>query len=150
MASPPVSPPQAPLRPDPPDLPTLPERATVIFDGTCDFCTRSVRFLRRLDRRRRLEPVPFQRPGAPERFGLTIGDCERAAWTVTPDGRRYPGAAAVNVALAVALGRRWPWTLYRLPGVSHVQGLVYALVARNRTRLPGDTPYCEQHPEECR
>jgi predicted DCC family thiol-disulfide oxidoreductase YuxK len=136
--------------PDVPGLPVVPGQAIVIFDGTCDFCTRSVRFVRWLDRQRRLAFVPFQKPGVPEAHGLTVADCERAAWTVTPDGRRYPGAAAVNVALAVALGTRLPWVLYRLPGVRQVQELAYALIARNRARLPGDTPYCEQRPDECR
>jgi predicted DCC family thiol-disulfide oxidoreductase YuxK len=135
---------------DVPSFSVAPARATVIFDGSCDFCTRSVRFVRWLDRRRRLTIVPFQKPGVPAAHGLTVADCERAAWTVTPDGRRYPGAAAVNVALAVALGTRLPWVLYRLPGIRQLQDLIYALVARNRTRLPGDTPYCEQHPDACR
>jgi predicted DCC family thiol-disulfide oxidoreductase YuxK len=136
--------------PDVPDLAGLPDRATLVFDGSCDFCTRSVRFLRRLDRRGRLTLVPFQAPGVPERLGLTVAQCERAAWTVAPDGRRYPGAAAVNAALAVALGTRWPWIVYRLPVLRQLQDAAYALVARNRTRLPGDRPYCEQHPEACR
>ena len=128
----------------------LPPDLTLIFDGSCDFCTRSVRFLRWLDRTQRLQALPFQKRGTPEAHGLTVADCERAAWTVTPDGRRYPGAAAISVALAIALGTRLPWVLYRLPGLHQLQDLVYAVVARNRTRLPGDTPYCEQHPNECR
>ena len=135
---------------DRPVLPKLPNQATVIFDGSCDFCTRSVRLLSWLDRRDRVAMVPFQKPGTPETHGLTVADCERAAWTVTPDGQRYPGAGAINVALATALGSRAPWLLYRLPGIHWLQDRLYAMVARNRTRLPGDTPYCEQHPEECR
>lgn len=130
-------------------LPTHPERATVIFDGSCDFCTRSARLLRWLDRRGRLTLIPFQKPGTPEAHGLTIADCERVAWAVTPDGRHFSGAAAINVGFATALGTRLPWLLYRLPGLRWLQDRIYALIAHHRSRLPGDTPYCEQHPDEC-
>lgn len=129
--------------------PALPDHVVLIFDGTCDFCTRSVRLLRSLDTRGRVTPIPFQRSGTTDAYGLTIAQCEHAAWAVTPDGRRYPGAAAINVALSAALGRRLPWLLYRLPGVRSVQDRVYATIARNRSRLRGDTPYCQQVPDAC-
>lgn len=102
-----------------------------------------------LDRRRRVTVVPFQKPGAPEAAGLTVEQCERAAWGIAPDGRRYRGAAAVNAALAVATGTRLPLALYGLPGVRQLEDLVYALVARYRSHLPGAAPYCAEHPEEC-
>lgn len=127
----------------------LPPRLTVIFDGSCGFCTWSVRVLRALDRQRRVTALPFQRPGAPPSHGLTVAQCEGAAWAVTPSGRRHRGAAAVALALAVALGTSLPLWLYALPGSRQLQEGVYALVAANRGRLPGDRPYCEQHPEEC-
>lgn len=129
---------------------TLPDHLTLLFDGSCDFCTRSVRWLRRLDRRSRITAVPFQQPGAPESAGLTAGDCELAVWAYAADGPRYRGAGAVNAALAVALGAPLPLWLYLLPGVGRLQDDVYALVARHRHRLPGDEPHCQQHPEDCR
>ena len=119
--------------PDRPALPKLPDKATVIFDGSCDFCTRSARVLRWLDRRGRLTLIPFQKPGTPAAHGLTVADCERVAWTVTPDGRRFSGAAAINVACATAIGTRLPWLLYRLPGIRWLQDRIYALIAHNRT-----------------
>ncbi len=93
--------------------------------------------------------VPFQKPGAPAAHGLSVAQCESAAWAVTPDGRRYPGAAAINLALAVAFGTRVPVWVYAIPGLKQLQDSAYAWIARNRSRLPGDRPYCEQHPEEC-
>lgn len=109
-----------------------------------------MRLLRALDRNRRVTAVPYQRPGAPEAHGLTAEQCAREAWSVTPDGVRYPGAAAVNAALSAALGTRLPLRLHALPGVRQAQDRAYAWVARNRRRLPGDVPLCRRHPERCR
>lgn len=109
-----------------------------------------MRLVRALDRGHRVTMVPFQQPGAPAAHGLTIRQCESAAWAITPEGARFPAAAAVNLALAVALRTRLPLWIYAIPGIRQLEDSAYAWVARNRSRLPGDTPYCEQHPESCR
>jgi predicted DCC family thiol-disulfide oxidoreductase YuxK len=113
---------------------------------------RSVRLVQALDRHRRVTAVPFQHPGTPEAHGLTRADCEAAAWAVTPgpNPTRHRGAAAIAMALAVALGGPLPFRFYTLPGVRQLQDAAYAWVVRNRNRLPGDVPYCTQHPERCR
>ena len=128
----------------------LPDHITVIFDGTCDFCTWSARMVERLDRHHRIRLVPFQAPGALASAGLSHPEAEAAAWAITPGGKRYRGAAAVNLALAVALGTRLPLVLYRLPGLRQLQDVAYAVVADHRHRLPGVRPYCQEHPEACR
>lgn len=122
---------------------------TLIFDGSCDFCTRTVRWVQALDWQRRITALPFQSAAARQAAGLTLAQCESAAWAITPDGRRYPGAAAVNQALAVATGLPLPLWLYAVPGIHQLQDAVYAWVVRHRHRLPGDRPYCEQHPQRC-
>ncbi|MBA2441704.1 MAG: DUF393 domain-containing protein [Rubrobacter sp.] len=99
--------------------------------------------------------VPYQKPGVPEEAGLTVEDCETAAWTFIPGewGRpreRHRGAEAINMSLAVALRSKLPHLFYTLPGVRQLQDGVYDWVVRNRGRIPGDEPYCEQYPEECR
>jgi predicted DCC family thiol-disulfide oxidoreductase YuxK len=127
----------------------VPDRLTLIFDGTCGFCTRSACWVSKIDRHHRVTAVPFQQPGVPESFGLTIADCEAAAWAIAPGHAPRPGAAAVMLTLSVALGSRLPWLIYHLPILRQLQIGIYALVARYRHRLPGDRPYCEQFPEEC-
>jgi hypothetical protein len=45
------------------------------------FCTRSVRLLKTLDRNRRMTAVPYQKSGVPASVGLTLEECKAAAWT---------------------------------------------------------------------
>ncbi len=92
---------------------------------------------------------PYQKPGVPASAGLTIEQCKAAVWAVSPDGKRYRGAGAINASLAVATGVALPLLLYKLPGIRQLQDLGYAFVAAFRGKLPGDKPYCKRHPGEC-
>ena len=109
-----------------------------------------MRLLKALDRNRRVTAVPFQETGIPASVGLTLEECEATAWAIAPDGGRYRGAEAVNALVAAALGTAVPLRLYYLPGIRQLQDSIYSVVASNRSRLPGDQPYCAQHPAECR
>jgi predicted DCC family thiol-disulfide oxidoreductase YuxK len=122
----------------------------LIFDGACGFCTWAAQWIQRLDRYGHVAIVPFQKPNAPERVGLTREQCEKAAWAVEPDGTRYRGAAAIYAALAWALGCPWLLHVYRLPLIRSLVDVLYFCIAATRKWLPGVVPYCEQHPEECR
>jgi predicted DCC family thiol-disulfide oxidoreductase YuxK len=109
-----------------------------------------VRLVKTLDRNRRVTAVPSQKPWVCASAGLTVKECEASVWAAASDGRRYRGAEAINVVLAVALGTRFPLSLYKLPLVRRLQDLTYEWVAANRGKLPGDEPYCSQHPHQCR
>ena len=109
-----------------------------------------MRLLKALDRNRRVTAVPFQKTGVPASVGLTVEECEASAWAIAPDGGRYRGAEAVNALVAVTLGTAVPLFVYSLPGIRQLQDIVYSVVASNHSRLPGDHPYCAQHPAECR
>ncbi|MCS7221890.1 MAG: DCC1-like thiol-disulfide oxidoreductase family protein [Anaerolineae bacterium] len=125
-------------------------RLTLIFDGSCGFCTWAARWVQRLDRHNRVLIVPFQKPGIPEQAGLTREQCEEAAWAVEPDGTQHRGAAAILAALAWGLGFPPLQHLYDLPVIRPIADALYAWVSVSRRWLPGIIPYCEQHPEECR
>lgn len=105
--------------------------------------------VQRLDRRRQVHIVPFQKPGVLADAGLTVAEAEGAAWVVDRQGRRYRGAAAIHAALAAALG--WPPLLdvYFWPGVTGVEDAVYAWVARHRSHFPGLTPACKRPGADC-
>ena len=119
----------------------------LVFDGYCGFCTRTVGWLDRLDRRHRLAALPYQAGEVLARYGLTAQECDQAAWAITADGRRYRGAGAINAAVAAALGTRLPLLVYRTPGIRHLQEAVYTWVSRNRRRFRGVTPWCEANPQ---
>lgn len=119
----------------------------LVFDGHCGFCTRSVGWLRRLDRHGRIEAVPYQAPGVPESIGTTAQECGTSVQWLGPDGRRRSGADAVNAALATALGTRLPSVVYAR--TSGPQERVYTWVAAHRGRFPGTTPHCEARPGDC-
>jgi predicted DCC family thiol-disulfide oxidoreductase YuxK len=109
-----------------------------------------VRLLKVLDRNRRVTAVPFQKSGIPASVGLTLEECQASAWAIAPDGSRYRGAEAMNTLVAAALETAVPLFVYSLPGIRQVQDFIYSVIASNRSRLPGDRPYCAQHPAECR
>ncbi len=122
-------------------------RGTLVFDGRCGFCTRSVNWVRRLDRRTRVTLRPYQGHGVLAEFGLTVEQASESVWWIDSVGARLRGAEAIDTALSAALGTRLPLALYRV--TRPVQERAYRWVAANRHRLPGVTPYCETHPQEC-
>lgn len=113
------------------------------------------------------------------RTGVTDAEADRAAWTVIdaingrsdPDDRsgspdsdgannmdgrdaqsgpaKVGGARAVGLALEVGREATWPTLAWRVPGIPWILDQVYALVAANRHRLPGETPWCTANPGEC-
>ncbi len=83
------------------------------------------------------------------RTGITADEAERAAWTVLDDGTKVGGARAIALGLATCRGARWPTLPWKLPGAPWLLDRVYDLVAINRHRLPGTTPWCDAHPDDC-
>jgi len=114
--------------------------ATLVYDGDCAFCTRSVAALGTL---RLAEPriVAWQHADLAA-LGLTQQQCEHELQWLE-DGRRWGGAQGV-ARLLLASGRLWriPGALLRVPPFSWLAALGYRWVADNRHRLPGGTPAC--------
>lgn len=108
----------------------------VAYDGLCRFCRRSVRVLRALDVRGRLDFHDANDRAKTLRHlpALAAVDLDDAMWAVIGN-RTYRGFYAFR-RIAWALPPLWPLApLLYLPGMSSVGERVYALVARNRTRL---------------
>jgi predicted DCC family thiol-disulfide oxidoreductase YuxK len=125
-------------------------RGTLVFDGGCGFCTRARDVLAKLDHQQRVRTEPFQRAGTGERTGLSRAELERSVWWLDSSGARpVSGAAAVNHALAAALGSDIPLRCYRIGLVGKAQEAVYRWIAVRRHRFPGTTPWCQRHPEDC-
>jgi predicted DCC family thiol-disulfide oxidoreductase YuxK len=108
---------------------------TFYYDGDCGFCTRVVRLMSSLDRRRRVRWVAFQSleelPG-----GLTRADFQREAYIRR--GEVLEGGFYSFRRLSLLLPPLWLLApLMWCPGVNRIGEAVYAWIARNRTRLPG-------------
>ncbi|MBX5450490.1 thiol-disulfide oxidoreductase DCC family protein [Thermogemmatispora sp.] len=126
-----------------------PCKPLVIFDGSCDFCTAIAELIQRLDWRRRLTCLPFQIEGLPERYGLSVRQCEESVWTLLPDGRHYRGAQAISQILDLLIGLPLFQTLYRLPTLACLEERLYRWVAAHRQYLPGVKPFCQRPGAPC-
>jgi predicted DCC family thiol-disulfide oxidoreductase YuxK len=105
---------------------------TLIYDGECGICQKSVALLRRWDREHVLRYVPFQDGAAVLRFGIALPKLAAAMHLVFPDGRVYPGADAVPRLLELFPGKRWLAWLFRIPGVLPLARRIYAWIAIRR------------------
>ena len=109
---------------------------TVVYDGECQVCIRSVNLLRDWDRHGRFEMVAYQSEGVPERFPeISQREFEESVQLIGPDRERWEGAAAVEKILElVPRGRPLRW-LFRIPFARPIARRVYRLFARNRDRF---------------
>lgn len=124
-------------------------KLTVIFDGQCGMCTRTVRQLHRWDKRGVLSFRPCQSVPLDGVSGVTPTQCLRAVWAIADDGTIAKGSDAAMLILSAIINNWWPYRFGRLPGIQQIMQWVYNLVADNRRKFPGETPWCQQHPEEC-
>ncbi len=123
---------------------------TVVFDGECGVCTRTIRVLSERDRRKVLTFRPCQSIPEGGWQRVTPEACAAAVYAVSEDGRVAAGSDSACLILAAMWNNWWPWRIGTFPGVRQVLQCGYRIIARNRRRLPGDTPWCQQHPEQCR
>jgi predicted DCC family thiol-disulfide oxidoreductase YuxK len=108
---------------------------TFYYDGDCGFCTRVVRVMSKLDRRRRVNWVAFQfldaLPG-----DLTRSDLQREAYIER--GETLEGGFYAFRRLTLLLPPLWLLApVMWFPGMNKLGEAAYAWIARNRTRLPG-------------
>jgi predicted DCC family thiol-disulfide oxidoreductase YuxK len=128
--------------------------ALLVYDGDCAFCSTSVRWLeeRFPDA---FAAQPYQRTDL-ARLGLTEDEAHaRLQWigdVLAPQTTREQGARAVGALLrrggtqtGGVSGALWRalGSLPTVPPTSWISAGVYALVAKNRHRLPGGTPTCK-------
>jgi predicted DCC family thiol-disulfide oxidoreductase YuxK len=112
---------------------------TVVYDADCGFCTSSADWLARHGRSS-LQPAQTLDLAA---AGLTEQDVVEAAWYLRDGQPPLRGARAAAAALRdCGLPWRLLGHLIDLPPVRPLAAAVYAVVARNRHRLPGSTDAC--------
>jgi len=81
--------------------------------------------------------VPSQEVADLGRFGLTLADVATASYWIDEDGRPHRGHLSFTKVLRRG-GRAWRIVAValELPGLGTLAGWAYALIARNRHRLP--------------
>jgi predicted DCC family thiol-disulfide oxidoreductase YuxK len=122
----------------------------VLFDGTCAFCERAVRFIATRDSRGYFRFGASQSPQAAALlapYGLSRATVRSII--LIEDGQVYLRSTA---SLRIAARLRWPWSLLRvcllvpLP----LRDLVYRAVAAVRHRVAGRSNACDVPPREIR
>lgn len=120
------------------------EPISIVFDGDCAFCTKSLRLLRRLDRDGAMHLHDSHDSSIATRFPmLASADFDQAMFAVTADGQVFRGYFAFK-ALIRTLPAAWPLALlFMIPGANFIGPRVYAWVARNRRRMGCASDVCE-------
>lgn len=122
------------------------DRAVLVFDGDCGFCTTAVNWLTRA-----LPAMPAATPyqwAQLDELGLSVDEAAERVWLVATDARgglhQYGGHLAVSVLLRHQPRRAWRFlgVLLDTPPFSVLAAAGYGLVARYRYLLPGGTPAC--------
>jgi len=118
---------------------------TVVYDGLCGLCVRSMVILDYLDLKRRLRSVDFERnwgTAAALIPDLTMERARHAMLVVTPDGRVHSGFFAFR-AVARAVPLLWPvLPLFYAPLANRIGPWAYGQIASRRSRHVCSTSTC--------
>ena len=119
---------------------------TVVYDGACRVCQRSVNVLRSWDRKGLLAIVASQTPGVHARFPwIPARAYAESLQLIDRDGRTWQGAAALEQLLTILpRGRLVSW-IFQIPFVRVIAEVLYRWFARNRYRL-GCGDHCQYRP----
>lgn len=121
----------------------------ILFDGTCAFCERSVRFIATRDR----GYFKFGASQNPEGVALLAqhGTTREAAKSIIliEDGRVYLRSTAV-LRIARRMTAPWRWASVLLVVPAPLRDGVYGVVAAIRKRIAGESNACEVPPPEIR
>ena len=111
---------------------------TVIFDGDCGFCLRSIRIGKALDWCKKIEWRARLEPGLEKEFPQVTGaETQNRMVSIRQDGKTYGGFYAVRDILAHCPLTFLPALLLYFPGVSLVGVPVYKWIAANRHTFGG-------------
>ena len=101
---------------------------------------------RRLDAPERIAWVVCQATAPDVRGGRL---CERTLVAITPEGDVDTGWRALARILSAATGTRWPYRVATLPIICPLLSMAFGGISPLLRRLPGMTPWCDAHPEDC-
>jgi predicted DCC family thiol-disulfide oxidoreductase YuxK len=108
---------------------------TVLFDGACSLCRKSVARARRFDSRARIEFLDLHDVSVPQRFPQIDKEAAmRWMQAVDSDSRVHSGIDAWERIGSLLPGWSLIAWILRVPGVHWISAKTYAWIARNRYR----------------
>lgn len=115
---------------------------TIIFDGDCLFCQRSVRFIHRHDAANRFRFASRQSAAGARLLGAARVGLAPNSMVLIDDAGVWLRSDAV-LRIAAQLGAPWSWARLALWIPRVLRDGVYRLIAVIRHRLSGYLPACE-------
>ena len=118
------------------------DQGIIIFDGYCNFCSRSVRFIIRRDRKRYFTFAASQTPEGQRIIALYgLGKMAEHSIVLIEHGNIYRKSTA---ALRIARQLNRGWRLFNIFMIipRRFRDFIYDLVARSRYRLFGMSDRC--------
>ncbi len=118
------------------------EKGIVIFDGYCNFCSRSVLFIIRRDKKRYFTFAASQTPEGQNIIGMyRLGELAGHSIVLIEHGNVYrKSTAALRIARQLGKGWRLFYVCMIIP--RRFRDFIYDLIARSRYRLFGMRDSC--------
>ena len=117
-------------------------KGIVIFDGYCNFCSRSVHFIIRRDRKRYFSFAASQTPEGQKIIDLYhLGEMAEHSIVLIEHGKVYRKSTAA-LKIARQLGKGWQLNYVCMIIPPGFRDFIYDLVARSRYRLFGKSVRC--------
>lgn len=119
-----------------------PSNNIVVFDGACNLCAHSVRFILTHEAGPTLAFVPLQSPYGAKLMGeFGFDPADASTFILIAGGRAHVKSDA---AIRVSAYLRWPWKLLAAIRIipRPIRDRAYDLVARNRIRWFGSVDAC--------
>ena len=119
-------------------------RPVILFDGVCNLCTGSVRFVIERDSRKQFRFASLQSPVAEKLLGPQRNEADRLESVVLVVGERIYRKSSAALLIARRLDGLWPLLSVLLAIPRPVRDAVYDWIGRRRYRMFGKRAACWQ------
>ena len=118
------------------------QQSIIFFDGVCNLCTNSVKFVIKRDKKDAFRFAPLQSDAAHQYlgpFGLSLGELNTII--LLEDNKVYQRSAAA-LRIARKLGGGWPLLYGFMIFPAFIRDFVYNQIAKRRYRIWGKQDSC--------
>ena len=117
-------------------------RPVILFDGVCNLCTGSVRFVIERDSRKQFRFASLQSPVADKLLGPRRNEADRLESVVLVVGERIYRKSSAALLIARRLDGLWPLLSVLLAIPRPLRDAVYDWIGRRRYRMFGKRAAC--------